>query len=147
MCRRPPISTRTDTLFPYTTLFRSSAPRASYCSRGWPAQHRPCLSSRGVDRHAVQCGPQRRSAREALFSFPAMRRTNPLIVGGGPAGAAAAMHLLDAGIKPIVIERKAAGRDALCGGFLSWRTVEMLETLGISRDLLKGHDVNSLRIF
>src|SRR3546814_13497592 len=76
-----------------------------------------------------------------------MRRTNPLIVGGGPAGAAAAMHLLDAGIKPIVIERQAAGRDALCGGFLSWRTVEMLETLGISRDLLTGHDVNSLRIF
>src|SRR3546814_20747634 len=26
MIRRPPISTRTDTLFPYTTLFRSSAP-------------------------------------------------------------------------------------------------------------------------
>src|SRR3546814_11067260 len=75
-----------------------------------------------------------------------MRRTNPLIVGGGPAGAAAAMHLLDAGIKPIVIERQAAGRDALCGGFLSWRTVEMLETLGISRDLLNAHDVNSLRI-
>src|SRR3546814_19345462 len=26
MLRRPPISTRTDTLFPYTTLFRSSPP-------------------------------------------------------------------------------------------------------------------------
>src|SRR3546814_4896922 len=26
MIRRPPISTRTDTLFPYTTLFRSLAP-------------------------------------------------------------------------------------------------------------------------
>src|SRR3546814_19832795 len=26
MIRRPPISTRTDTLFPYTTLFRSPAP-------------------------------------------------------------------------------------------------------------------------
>src|SRR3546814_6778258 len=26
--RRPPISTRTDTLFPYTTLFRSAGPRA-----------------------------------------------------------------------------------------------------------------------
>src|SRR3546814_13030824 len=26
MIRRPPISTRTDTLFPYTTLFRSSSP-------------------------------------------------------------------------------------------------------------------------
>src|SRR3546814_20581556 len=27
MIRRPPRSTRTDTLFPYTTLFRSSIPR------------------------------------------------------------------------------------------------------------------------
>src|SRR3546814_1026041 len=29
MIRRPPRSTRTDTLFPYTTLFRSPAPRPS----------------------------------------------------------------------------------------------------------------------
>src|SRR3546814_15854079 len=28
MIRRPPRSTRTDTLFPYTTLFRSPAPKA-----------------------------------------------------------------------------------------------------------------------
>src|SRR3546814_4686427 len=28
MIRRPPRSTRTDTLFPYTTLFRSQAPRS-----------------------------------------------------------------------------------------------------------------------
>src|SRR3546814_11398846 len=28
MIRRPPRSTRTDTLFPYTTLFRSTAPTA-----------------------------------------------------------------------------------------------------------------------
>src|SRR3546814_2406098 len=34
MIRRPPRSTRTDTLFPYTTLFRS-APAAS---RDWPRQ-------------------------------------------------------------------------------------------------------------
>src|SRR3546814_1377827 len=30
MIRRPPRSTRTDTLFPYTTLFRSLADRATY---------------------------------------------------------------------------------------------------------------------
>src|SRR3546814_5050768 len=29
MIRRPPISTRTDTLFPYTTLFRSAEVRAN----------------------------------------------------------------------------------------------------------------------
>src|SRR3546814_1177222 len=31
MIRRPPRSTRTDTLFPYTTLFRSPADRKSVC--------------------------------------------------------------------------------------------------------------------
>src|SRR3546814_13697866 len=31
MIRRPPRSTRTDTLFPYTTLFRSSKPPSSAC--------------------------------------------------------------------------------------------------------------------
>src|SRR3546814_10120761 len=36
MIRRPPRSTRTDTLFPYTTLFRSSP-----CSRSQPAGVRP----------------------------------------------------------------------------------------------------------
>src|SRR3546814_7486744 len=35
MIRRPPRSTRTDTLFPYTTLFRSHAPRR----RHQPARH------------------------------------------------------------------------------------------------------------
>src|SRR3546814_2071912 len=42
MIRRPPRSTRTDTLFPYTTLFRSA-----YRSRGRPVPERPapCISS------------------------------------------------------------------------------------------------------
>src|SRR3546814_20018423 len=60
MIRRPPRSTRTDTLFPYTTLFRSdahrgslafagvkpSSPRGSSCRR---FQHRPgARAIRGV---------------------------------------------------------------------------------------------------
>src|SRR3546814_7157787 len=35
MIRRPPRSTRTDTLFPYTTLFRSGHDRAAYLQRFW----------------------------------------------------------------------------------------------------------------
>src|SRR3546814_20289856 len=47
MIRRPPRSTRTDTLFPYTTLFRSrgSAPaHRNRCAAGTPSQRRasPC---------------------------------------------------------------------------------------------------------
>src|SRR3546814_6419174 len=34
MLRRPPRSTRTDTLFPYTTLFRSRLPLAAHGARG-----------------------------------------------------------------------------------------------------------------
>src|SRR3546814_7033675 len=43
MIRRPPRSTRTDTLFPYTTLFRSVPPRNRRRGRraqGWPERHR-----------------------------------------------------------------------------------------------------------
>src|SRR3546814_1519639 len=36
MIRRPPRSTRTDTLFPYTTLFRSPGPHGYYGAGGAP---------------------------------------------------------------------------------------------------------------
>src|SRR3546814_6467510 len=38
MIRRPPISTRTDTLFPYTTLFRSVAGAAQHHFQRHPAR-------------------------------------------------------------------------------------------------------------
>src|SRR3546814_16560809 len=42
MIRRPPRSTRTDTLFPYTTLFRSCAPvGAAGGTPGHPVRQRP----------------------------------------------------------------------------------------------------------
>src|SRR3546814_18593440 len=36
MIRRPPRSTRTDTLFPYTTLFRSEIEQLGPYGQGWP---------------------------------------------------------------------------------------------------------------
>src|SRR3546814_1881644 len=41
MIRRPPRSTRTDTLFPYTTLFRSSRGFESLPVRHWPLTQAP----------------------------------------------------------------------------------------------------------
>src|SRR3546814_16478180 len=43
MIRLPPRSTRTDTLFPYTTLFRSCQPRLSADRRRHPAAGDPRL--------------------------------------------------------------------------------------------------------
>src|SRR3546814_3304327 len=47
MIRRPPRSTRTDTLFPYTTLFRS----AQTCV--WLCRYRIIFSDVGIGRHGV----------------------------------------------------------------------------------------------
>ena len=74
-----------------------------------------------------------------------MRRIDPLIAGGGPAGAAAAITLAQAGARPVVLERQRETGDALCGGFLSWRTLQTLETLGIER--IDGHRIDRLRLF
>src|SRR3546814_20136087 len=46
MIRRPPRSTRTDTLFPYTTLFRS-APRRAADPTGCPRPRGPSVLARG----------------------------------------------------------------------------------------------------
>src|SRR3546814_13502330 len=42
MIRRPPRSTRTDTLFPYTTLFRSEQPDADRGARRTARERREC---------------------------------------------------------------------------------------------------------
>src|SRR3546814_15643060 len=51
MIRRPPISTRTDTLFPYTTLFRSVL-------RGWGCNNRNSRSCRAKSRHREDARPR-----------------------------------------------------------------------------------------
>src|SRR3546814_18730736 len=66
MVRRPPRSTRTDTLFPYTTLFRSQAPESLRYERqiavapiGHAQQHHD------DDGHENEPGESRRTAGEA----------------------------------------------------------------------------------
>src|SRR3546814_10541084 len=61
MIRRPPRSTRTDTLFPYTTLFRSQAPLAG---------------SRGAGRHATWFRPPAPAGRRAA-PHPSCARVHP----------------------------------------------------------------------
>ena len=55
----------------------------------------------------------------------------PIVLGAGPAGCAAAIVLAQDGAAPILLDRDAEARDALCGGFLSWRTAQQLRALGV----------------
>jgi menaquinone-9 beta-reductase len=76
-----------------------------------------------------------------------MRRIAPLILGGGPAGSAAAITLARGGAKPLILERARDTGDAICGGFVSWRTLASLERLGLTRDALGGHVIDTVRLF
>jgi flavin-dependent dehydrogenase len=69
-----------------------------------------------------------------------------LIVGGGPAGAAAAITLAREGMAPLVIERTAEPRDVVCGGFLGWDALALLRRLGIDVAALGGRPIDRLRI-
>src|SRR3546814_15456630 len=84
MIRRPPGSTRTDTLFPYTTLFRScdenGAPRkelgdrqASAVPKHDPGQHGEQHSRRGgAAQHcqAISLGPESGVKKDGFEHFP-----------------------------------------------------------------------------
>ena len=73
-----------------------------------------------------------------------MRRQDPLIVGGGPAGSSAAIVLAQGGARPLVLDRQREIGDALCGGFMSWHTLKNLARLGVE---LGGHPIDRLRVF
>src|SRR3546814_15664840 len=60
MIRRPPRSTRTDTLFPYTTLFRSQLPVVILGLADGP------LGSVIADRRLAESGPGEQALHEAV---------------------------------------------------------------------------------
>src|SRR3546814_13706512 len=77
MIRRPPRSTRTDTLFPYTTLFRSPA-RSSRWDDAATGRPRSIYRTRGVTARGVGNGQAARTSLRLAFR-PSAR--------GGVAGA------------------------------------------------------------
>src|SRR3546814_17746745 len=74
MIRRPPRSTRTDKLFPYTTLFRSRDQRR----RAQKARHRSPEDDRRHDRRG-RCGHvgEGKGNPAAVTSFPARATSRP----------------------------------------------------------------------
>lgn len=75
-----------------------------------------------------------------------MRSSRPIVIGGGPAGSAAAILLCKADARPIIYERQEQLGDALCGGFLSWSTLRRLQELGVTEDALGGQRISKFRL-
>src|SRR3546814_17871810 len=95
MIRRPPRSTLTDTLFPYTTLFRSSSHSVENPVRARPTQatprRRPCRPPSGFPQEMPRRGLAR--ARPDLRSAETGRlATLPLQFAIAPHGQIALFH-------------------------------------------------------
>jgi flavin-dependent dehydrogenase len=75
-----------------------------------------------------------------------VRRAAALIVGGGPAGSAAAIGLARAGIEAELVERTEGAHDTVCGGFLGWDALAALERLGLDPAALGARRISRLRL-
>ena len=71
--------------------------------------------------------------------------TEVLVVGGGPAGAAAGYWLSQLGHDCIVLEKKTYPREKTCGDGLTPRAVKQLGDMGLTEELAKFHRYEGLR--
>src|SRR3546814_3238582 len=86
MIRRPPRSTRTDTLFPYTTLFRSlhgardgaCALPTVYCPAHLRHRFRPDLPGRGDSRRSEEHTSELQSLMRISYAVFCLKKKKPI---------------------------------------------------------------------
>src|SRR3546814_8121221 len=86
MIRRPPRSTRTDTLFPYTTLFRSTLAKANGAK--WDAARKSWYAPEGADpeklaRWKIDNQPRQQEAKSPEVEFADAMKSLGLEVPAG----------------------------------------------------------------
>ena len=75
-----------------------------------------------------------------------MSGVETIIVGGGPAGGAAAIRLAAAGRQALLIERHAEPHHKVCGEFLSVETQDIVKRLGVDLDAQGAVSIDSVSI-
>ena len=69
-----------------------------------------------------------------------------LVIGGGPAGAMAAIKLVEAGCPVTLVEKERGAHQKVCGEFLSGEAVAYLQQIGVVPSLLGANSIRSLRV-
>lgn len=76
-----------------------------------------------------------------------MTSPSVLVVGGGPAGGAAALWLARAGHEVTLVEKKEYPRDKTCGDGLTPRAILQLQEMGFDFDVPEFHRITGLRSY
>ena len=76
-----------------------------------------------------------------------MRDVETAIIGGGPAGAAAACALAASGRETVLFERSAGPHHKVCGEFLSIETQALLREIGIDPPALGAVGIDYVAIY
>lgn len=69
-----------------------------------------------------------------------------LVVGAGPAGAAAAIHAADAGLDVLVVDAASFPRDKTCGDGLTPRAIRQLDRLGLADEVTRDYHNKGLKL-
>ncbi|MGM8228984.1 NAD(P)/FAD-dependent oxidoreductase [Cellvibrio sp. ARAG 10.3] len=76
-----------------------------------------------------------------------MMRDETIIIGGGPAGAAAAIHLARRGMPVRLLERQAGPHHKVCGEFISYEAAHHLKNLGLDLPALGAQPIRRARFY
>ena len=131
------------------TLSRSGAHRG-FGERGFARRFARCVRSGEPVQSTRPCRdamrPSRSQAHKRHDDLPGSRdRWDALVIGGGPAGAAAGFWLAQAGHRVLVVEKKQFPREKTCGDGLTPRAVRQLHDIGLAEPLSQYLRFDGLR--
>src|ERR1700733_8134910 len=75
-----------------------------------------------------------------------MTEWDVIIIGGGPAGGAAAVRLAQAGRKALLLEKEPQAHHKVCGEFISTEAQYYLEKLGLDLSALGAKPIDHVSI-
>ncbi len=111
--------------------------------RARPAAPACAPSNRGPGPPTLRAGSV--GSDDGAIAAHEVHHVDVLVVGGGPAGAAAAYWLAEAGRDVLVVEKKRFPREKTCGDGLTPRAVKQLEDMGLGSELERFHRFDGLR--
>src|SRR5262245_17700806 len=106
----------------------------SACAPALPAMKSRCVGRRRLAGNSPNIRPCRSAT--ALSRIMSGETYEALVLGGGPAGATAALLLARAGWHVAIVEKSTFPRRKVCGEFISATTLPLLRALGIADSYL-----------